>query len=105
MRRGTLVAFSRPPGWMPIITRPSPVLFGFTDATSNALWPVVWASRPGPKDTAEIAKAAHAAAARIRFFIVSPLLRQGRRTVQSHRTRTQIMTFRPAYWFATGQTI
>src|SRR5262249_26942001 len=35
MRRGTFVAVNRPPGCIPIIMRPSPDLFGLTDATSN----------------------------------------------------------------------
>src|SRR5579864_6900968 len=35
MLRVALVAVIRPPGWMLIITRPSPDLFGLIEATSN----------------------------------------------------------------------
>src|SRR5712691_10096294 len=35
MRSVTLAAVKRPPGDMPIMTRPSPDLFGLIDATSN----------------------------------------------------------------------
>jgi hypothetical protein len=67
-RSGTLVALKRPPGCNPNMMRPSPVLFGLTDATSNVGF-VVCASRLGTRRNAGMANTAYAAAIRISLFI------------------------------------
>src|SRR6185436_7415492 len=80
IRTVTFVAVNRPPGCIPIMTRPSPDLFGLIDATSNC--GALFAAGAPPCCADGIATAATANADIRIFFNIRDLLWGGARSAR-----------------------